>query len=101
MSGLEKSWAKRALLSRGYLDFLEKRPPGSLPPEPDDLWYLYRLVRRQKPRTIVEFGSGCSTMFLAQAVFCTPWISAKSGLRLPDRACRTDSMVFMKSVIRP
>ena len=66
---LEKYWARRVLKNLGYLDFLEKRPPGSFSPETDDLWYLYRLVRSRKPKVILEFGSGCSTVLLAQALF--------------------------------
>lgn len=69
LGALQMYRSRRALQARGYLDFLAKRPPDAIPPEPADLWYLYRLVRRTKPRMILEFGSGCSTVLLAQALF--------------------------------
>jgi hypothetical protein len=59
----------RALQARGYLDFLARRGPDAMEADTADLWYLYRLVRRKKPKTIVEFGSGCSTVIFAQALF--------------------------------
>ena len=62
-------WSKRALETRGYLDFLSKRPPEALAPVPADLWSLYKLVRSRKPKMMFEFGSGCSTVILAQALY--------------------------------
>lgn len=55
---------KRELRRRGYLDFLQHRPPHAFPPDYADLWFLYRLVRRRRPSAVLEFGSGCSTVIL-------------------------------------
>jgi len=48
--------------------FLANRPPSAIPPNYADLWFLYQAVRKRKPRVIIEFGSGCSTAILAQAL---------------------------------
>lgn len=61
--------AYRRLAERGYAQLiLEKRPKEALAPEWTDLWFLYEHVRAANPRTILEFGSGCSTTILAQAL---------------------------------
>ena len=61
--------AYRRLAERGYAQpILEKRPKEALAPEWTDLWFLYQNVRASNPRTILEFGSGCSTTILAQAL---------------------------------
>lgn len=61
--------SERQLRKRGYLDFLAHRPSEALPPRFADLWFLYQTVRHRKPRYILEFGSGCSTVILAQALW--------------------------------
>jgi hypothetical protein len=61
--------AESQLLKRRCLDFLKLRPPNALPPDFADLWFLYQTVRRRKPRVILEFGSGCSTVIFAQALW--------------------------------
>jgi hypothetical protein len=48
--------------------FVAARPPAAFPPDYDDLWYLYHTVLRQRPRTVLEVGSGCSTLVLALAL---------------------------------
>jgi predicted O-methyltransferase YrrM len=60
--------SRQALKRRGYLDFFATRPSDAIPPDHADLWYLYQLVRKKKPQVIFEFGSGCSTVLLAQAL---------------------------------
>jgi hypothetical protein len=68
-----KAWGKRRLDRCGVLDalaaFVAKRPKGSFKPDYADLWYLYKMVRKRKPRTVLEFGSGCSTVVLAKALY--------------------------------
>lgn len=59
----------RTLRQRRYLELLTSRPQEAFPPNCADLWFLYQTVRRRKPRTILEFGSGCSTVILAQALW--------------------------------
>jgi hypothetical protein len=62
-------WAQHQLHKREYLDFLRIRPLHAIPPDFADLWFLYKTVRRRKPRCILEFGSGCSTVILTQALW--------------------------------
>ncbi len=45
-----------------------KRPPDAYQPDHNDLWYLYSQVRQRRPELVVEFGSGCSTIVIAQAI---------------------------------
>jgi Methyltransferase domain len=49
-------------------EFLHTRPRDAIPPDYSDLWFLYREVRRRRPTTVLEFGSGCSTVVLAFAL---------------------------------
>lgn len=72
-------WAKYRLRRRGLLTLLGRRPPSAIPPDFSDLWFLYRVVRRRKPRCILEFGSGCSTLVLAQALFDNQLQSSSSA----------------------
>jgi hypothetical protein len=51
------------------LAFLASRPANALPPNLSDLWFLYHTVTQRKPRIILEFGSGCSTAIMAQALW--------------------------------
>ena len=64
-----REWARRRLQTRGFLDFLASRPAHAIGPDFSDLWFLYQSVRRRKPTCILEFGSGCSTVLLAQALW--------------------------------
>ncbi len=72
-------WAERQLRKRGYLDFLTLRPSHALLPDFTDLWFLYQTTRNRKPRYILEFGSGCSTVILAQALWDNRRASPQSG----------------------
>lgn len=65
---------RRALQRLGYQGLFDQRPPNSIPPVWGDLWHLYRTVRERQPALILEFGSGCSTIVMAQAL-------ADNGLR--------------------
>lgn len=49
-------------------EFHRGRPSGAIGPEWDDLWFLYSIVRERKPQTMLEFGSGCSTVVFAAAL---------------------------------
>lgn len=46
---------------------MRSRPADAIRPDHVDLWLLFKLVRRRKPETILEFGSGCSTVVLGAA----------------------------------
>lgn len=70
------------LRQRGYLDFLASRPPGAIFPDFADLWFLYKTVRRKRPNQILEFGSGFSTLVLAQAMWENQRHLLQSDLRL-------------------
>lgn len=59
---------RRALATRGYAQLFDARPPDAYPPVWSDLWFLYRLVRECKPKVLLEFGGGCSTLIYAQAL---------------------------------
>jgi hypothetical protein len=63
-----KKRSKKELDRRGLLALLSNRPKSAYPPDYVDLWFLYRLVRKRKPRCVLEFGAGCSTVILAQAL---------------------------------
>ena len=59
---------KLALARRGYVSLFDRRPREAHPPDWSDLWFIYRMIRERKPRKILEFGSGCSTIIMAQAL---------------------------------
>jgi hypothetical protein len=65
-------WAKVRLAQYGALsmlgDFVAKRPKDAIGPVYTHLWYLYKTVRKRKPRVALEFGSGCSTLVIAKAL---------------------------------
>ena len=67
------------LKKRGYVEFLKHWPSKAIPPVFADLWFLYCTVRRRKPSCILEFGSGCSTVILAQALFDNQRESSNNG----------------------
>jgi hypothetical protein len=62
------SQGRRELAARGYLALFARRPSEAKPPVWSDLWFLYRTVRERKPKVVLEFGSGCSTIVYAQAL---------------------------------
>ena len=76
-------WAERQLRQHGVMDslshFVNGRPRGAIGPEFADLWFLYRKVRLTKPKIILEFGSGCSTVTLAHALRENECDGSKSG----------------------
>jgi hypothetical protein len=51
-----------------YVSLLASRPPQAIAPVWSDLWFLYRTVRARKPKVVLEFGSGCSSIIMAQAL---------------------------------
>lgn len=64
-----KAWSKWQLQWRGIARLLKNRPSSAYAPYWEDLWFLYRLVRKLKPRCVLEFGAGCSTVVLAKAIY--------------------------------
>lgn len=63
-----RSYCRWQLARAIPLDFLEQRPDGAFGANYPDLWFLYDLVRKTKPRTILEFGGGCSTVVMGYAL---------------------------------
>lgn len=61
-------YAELVLNRRNMLGFVASRPSGAFRPDYSDLLFLYDLVRKQKPSLVYEFGSGCSTVIIAQAL---------------------------------
>lgn len=65
---LSNELARRRLAGEGMPELISGRNDAALLPEWADLLNLYQLVRAHRPRTIMEFGSGCSTVVLAHAL---------------------------------
>lgn len=70
-----QKWAERQMRRKGQLGLFTARPATAFPPDFADLWMLYRLIRARRPASVLEFGSGCSTIIVAQAL----WENAQSG----------------------
>ena len=60
--------AHSSLRQRGQERLLIKGDADALPQDPADLEYLYDTVRANRPQRAIEFGSGQSTVFIAQAL---------------------------------
>jgi SAM-dependent methyltransferase len=52
----------------GFTTHFGARRPDQIGVDYADLWFLYRLVRRRRPSTILELGSGFSTAAFAAAL---------------------------------
>lgn len=52
----------------GLNKLFARRPDDAKPPQAFDLWNLYRNVRSRWPNVTVEFGCGCSTLVMAEAM---------------------------------
>ena len=63
---LYNSWCK--IRMRRFESLLNLRPSHAIDPNYAVLYLLYRMVRKKKPRIVLEFGSGCSTVILAEAL---------------------------------
>ena len=63
-----QKYHKRKLAAKMNLDFLSLRPNHAYEPDFSDFWFLYKTVRRRKPRVVLEFGSGGSTVVIARAL---------------------------------
>ena len=63
-----QKYHKHKLAAKMNLDFLSLRPNHAYEPDFSDFWFLYKTVRRRKPRVVLEFGSGGSTVVIARAL---------------------------------
>lgn len=70
---ISQRMGKYSLRHHGVLQALEaynsKRPPSSFDPDYYDLWHLYRDVLSYRHRTCLEYGSGQSTVVIAEALY--------------------------------
>jgi predicted O-methyltransferase YrrM len=60
--------ARREIETEGFGHLLQGRADDALPPDPACLMFLYRAVRNCGAGRVIEFGSGQSTIFIAQAL---------------------------------
>jgi hypothetical protein len=60
--------AYRRLKKLGLVQMYCKVPQQAYQPDWADLLNIYESVRKKKPRTVIEFGSGCSTLMFARAL---------------------------------
>ena len=67
--------AKQTMVN--WKEIFSKRAKGARPPVCEDLEFLYDYVTEKRPFTILEFGSGCSTVVMADA---HKWIRSWTGL---------------------
>lgn len=67
-----RSWgmylAEKTLRRRGLAQMYDERPSEVYAPDWVDLLNIYGIVRRRKPKVVLEFGSGCSTLMFARAL---------------------------------
>jgi hypothetical protein len=61
-------FAHRELQRRGLVEMYYHRPAWVYWLDWVDLLNIYTLVRRRKPKVVIEFGSGCSTLMFARAL---------------------------------
>lgn len=57
------------LESNEVMEILRAGNPQEIPPRLYDLYVLHREIRRAKPKVVLEFGSGFSTLIIAHALF--------------------------------
>lgn len=60
--------AQAELRAKGFARLLLPQAPGALPQDHADLMHLYHAVQAQKAQRVIEFGSGQSTVFIAQGL---------------------------------
>lgn len=61
-------WARWRMRNSGLTALFANRPSDAIPPSGYDLWCLYRTVRRRFTASAVEYGAGCSTLVIAEAL---------------------------------
>lgn len=61
-------WAYRKAIAAGLARYYEGYPRTSIAPDFLDLWRLYDLVLKIKPKIIMELGGGCSTIAFSHAL---------------------------------
>ena len=61
--------AARELAARKLDRLLERRNPRAEPQDPADLLFLHDTIYRRQPARCIEFGSGQTTVFIAEALY--------------------------------
>lgn len=72
-------WHRFRLSRKVDLSIFKRRPPQAIKPVFSDLWFLYSQVRKNDCQTVLEYGSGCSTYVIAQALFDNAAARQKAG----------------------
>ncbi|PIR69973.1 MAG: hypothetical protein COU47_00885 [Candidatus Niyogibacteria bacterium CG10_big_fil_rev_8_21_14_0_10_46_36] len=62
-------WRYSAFRMRRFKRLFDSRPADAYSPKWHKLWNLYWRIKKYKPETVVEFGSGCSTIIIGQALY--------------------------------
>lgn len=83
-------WSKYQLYRRGYLEFLKLRPRQAFGVDYADQWFLYSAICKNKPKCVLEFGSGFSTVMIAQALLD----NSKESPGLAGKIYSVDSQPF-------
>ncbi|MBX7146176.1 MAG: class I SAM-dependent methyltransferase [Alphaproteobacteria bacterium] len=65
----DKEKAETYLKEQGVIDILFSGDESELPPNTFMLALLHRLIRKRRPRRIIEFGVGFSTLVIAHALY--------------------------------
>lgn len=90
------------LRAKGFDAYRSRLAPDALWQDADDLRRLYEDVRRYRPETILELGSGQSTVMLAQALHengrgtvhsvddSARWLDHARSLLTPEQAARVE-----------
>lgn len=61
-------WTRWQMQRHGLNELFALRPEDAKPPQSFDLWNLYSNVRGRRPSLTLEFGCGCSTLVMAEAM---------------------------------
>jgi hypothetical protein len=63
-----KSYALKQLESHGILQLLDSGRSEEIAFQPLDCWRLYCLIRKKRPKVVLELGVGFSTIIIAEAL---------------------------------
>ncbi|HBK78602.1 MAG TPA: hypothetical protein DDZ83_02775, partial [Nitrospinae bacterium] len=63
-----RTYAKAKFKKHGLIPYIAGLSPDVYEPQFGDLWHLYSLIRKRRPELALEFGSGYSTIIMAQAI---------------------------------
>ena len=61
-------FSRLATRATGINNLLNSRPGDAFPWHPHEMWMLYRDIRMRQPEVILEFGTGGTTIVMAEAL---------------------------------